>query len=46
MNAVKRQQTNDLRYIQIHKGKSLNTNTKPYIRKQRACGENNYHLKY
>ena len=38
MNAVKQQQTSDLRHIQIHIGKSSNNNTKPYITKQRACG--------
>ena len=38
MNVVKQKQTNDLRHIQIHKGKSSNTSTKAYIRKQRACG--------
>ena len=46
MNALKQSQQSDTEHITIYKATTLGNNTKPYIRKQRACGENNYHLKY
>ena len=38
MNTLKQPQQSDTQSIAIHKSKSSNTNTKPYMAKQRACG--------
>ena len=38
MNTLKQPQQSDTRRIAIHKSNISSTNTKSYIRKQRACG--------
>ena len=38
MNALKQPQQSDTQRIAIHKSNISSTNTKSYIRKQRACG--------